>query len=310
MDKKSSLDVARHWLNLSMYRFDRAQEELNVAQELFDSEHMNASASRSYYAAFYALLSVTELDGFESAKHSGVISRFKYDYLRTNILDRNLSKLIDNVFKLRKYADHEGFYVVSADDAQKQIDSAGEIINTLRPYLRSRWAEMRKQIPSAIFTRTSTRNFQSRPVESKYIIKILRAAMAAPSAQNQQPWEFWVTEDKDIITRLSQVSPYSRPAANAPVVIVPCWNTENLKAPLMVQIDMAIATQNILLEAEELGLGAVMIGIAPIPERMNAVAEILKLPETYKPFTIIPIGWPVNKRPQEDRYEPAKIHTL
>ena len=310
MDKKSSLDVARHWLNLSMYRFDRAQEELNVAQELFDSEHMNASASRSYYAAFYALLSVTELDGFESAKHSGVISRFKYDYLRTNILDRNLSKLIDNVFKLRKYADHEGFYVVSADDAQKQIDSAGEIINTLRPYLRSRWAEMRKQIPSAIFTRTSTRNFQSRPVESKYIIKILRAAMAAPSAQNQQPWEFWVTDDKDIITRLSQVSPYSRPAANAPVVIVPCWNTENLKAPLMVQIDMAIATQNILLEAEELGLGAVMIGNAPIPERMNAVAEILKLPETYKPFTIIPIGWPVNKRPQEDRYEPAKIHTL
>ncbi|MBQ9434304.1 MAG: nitroreductase family protein [Synergistaceae bacterium] len=263
---------------------------MNVAQELFDSEHMNASASRSYYAAFYALLSVTELDGFESAKHSGVISRFKYDYLRTNILDRNLSKLIDNVFKLRKYADHEGFYVVSADDAQKQIDSAGEIINTLRPYLRSRWAEMRKQIPSAIFTRTSTRNFQSRPVESKYIIKILRAAMAAPSAQNQQPWEFWVTDDKDIITRLSQVSPYSRPAANAPVVIVPCWNTENLKAPLMVQIDMAIATQNILLEAEELGLGAVMIGIAPIPERMNAVAEILKLPETYKPFTIIPIG--------------------
>ena len=310
MVEESSIKVLRYRLDLSIYRFERAEEELNVAWELFDSGHMNASASRSYYAAFYTLLSVTELDGFESAKHSGVISRFKYDYLRTNILDRNLSKLIDNVFKLRKYADHEGFYVVSADDAQKQIDSAGEIINTLRPYLRSRWAEMRKQIPSAIFTRTSTRNFQSRPVESKYIIKILRAAMAAPSAQNQQPWEFWVTDDKDIITRLSQVSPYSRPAANAPVVIVPCWNTENLKAPLMVQIDMAIATQNILLEAEELGLGAVMIGIAPIPERMNAVAEILKLPETYKPFTIIPIGWPVNKRPQEDRYEPAKIHTL
>lgn len=163
---------------------------------------------------------------------------------------------------------------------------------------------------NAIFTCTSTRNFESRPVESKYIIKILRAAMAAPSAMNQQPWEFWVTDDKDIIARLAQVSPYAKPAANAPVVIVPCWNTETLKVPVMAQIDMALATENILLEAEELGLGAVMLGIAPDSERMNAVAEILKLPENFKAFTIIPIGWPINKRPQEDRYEPAKIHTL
>ena len=163
---------------------------------------------------------------------------------------------------------------------------------------------------NAIFTRTSTRQFESRPVESKYIIKILRAAMAAPSAMNQQPWEFYVITDKDIISRLSQVSPYSKPAANAPVVIVPCWNTDNLKAPLMVQIDMSLAVENILLEAAYLGLGAVMLGIAPIPELMQAVAEILKLPENFKPFTIIPVGYPVNKHPQEDRYEPSRIHTL
>ena len=163
---------------------------------------------------------------------------------------------------------------------------------------------------NAIFTRTSTRQFESRPVESKYIIKMLRAAMAAPSAVNQQPWEFWVTDDKDIISRLSQVSPYATPAKNAPVVIVPCWNTEGLRAEPMVQIDMAIATENILLEAEELGLGAVMIGIAPLPDRMDAVAEILHLPANFKAFTIIPVGWPVNKRPQEDRYEPAKIHVI
>jgi len=183
----------------------------------------------------------------------------------------------------------------------------------IEPYLVNRWAKIIKEeaLPmNAIFTRTSTRNFQPRPVESKYIIKLLRAAMAAPSACNQQPWEFWVTDDKDIIARLAQVSPYAHPAANAPVVIIPCWNTQNLTAPLMVQIDMALATQNILLEAEDLGLGAVMLGVAPIPELMNAVAEILKLPENFKAFTIIPIGWPVNKHPQEDRYEPAKIHTL
>ncbi len=163
---------------------------------------------------------------------------------------------------------------------------------------------------NAIFTRTSTRQFTPQKVDSKYIIKILRAAMAAPSACNQQPWEFYVTDDQEIITRLSQVSPYAGPVKNAPVVIVPCYNTDGLIAASMVEIDMAMAAQNILLEAEELGLGAVMIGIAPIEERMKAVADILKLPENFKAFTIIPVGCPVNKHPQEDRYEPSKIHTV
>ena len=163
---------------------------------------------------------------------------------------------------------------------------------------------------SAIFTRTSTRKFKPDKVESKYIIKILRAAMAAPSACNQQPWEFYVTDDPEIITRLSQVSPYAGPVKNAPVVIVPCYHADGLIAEPMVEIDMAMATENILLEAEELGLGAVMIGIAPLEERMKAVADVLKLPENFKAFTIIPIGYPVNKHPQEDRYEPSRVHTL
>lgn len=163
---------------------------------------------------------------------------------------------------------------------------------------------------NAIFTRTSTCQFTAEKVNSKYIIKILRAAMAAPSAMNQQPWEFWVSDDPEINDRLSQATPYATPAKNAPIVIVPCYRTNDLTAPMMVNIDMAICAENILLEAEELGLGAVMLGIAPLEDRMNYVAEVLKLPENFKPFMIIPIGYPANKRPQEDRYEPAKIHTL
>ena len=162
----------------------------------------------------------------------------------------------------------------------------------------------------AIFTRTSTRQFEAREVENKYIIKILRAAMAAPSAMNQQPWEFYVITDRNIISKLAKVTPYSSPAGNAPVNIVACYNTDALKVPAMVNIDMAIATENILLEAETLGLGAVMLGIAPDEERMKAVEEILNLPENFRAFTIIPIGYPKNKRAQEDRYEPSRIHTL
>ncbi len=163
---------------------------------------------------------------------------------------------------------------------------------------------------NAIFTRTSTRQFTPNKVPSKYIIKILRAAMAAPSAMNQQPWEFWVSDDPEINAKLSQATPYATPAKNAPVVIIPCYRTNDLTAPAMVDIDMAICTENILIEAEALGLGAVMLGIAPHEECMNNVAEILKLPENFRPFTLIPIGYPVSKRPQEDRYEPGKIHTL
>ena len=163
---------------------------------------------------------------------------------------------------------------------------------------------------NAIFTRVSTRNFEARDVENGLIVKILRAAMAAPSAVNQQPWEFYVTRDREIIEKLSRATPYTTPAKNAPVVIVPCYRTDNLAVPEMVQIDMAIATENILLEAEELGLGAVMLGIAPFEDRMKYVGEVINLPENFRAFTIIPVGYPKNKHPQEDRYEPSKIHTI
>ena len=162
----------------------------------------------------------------------------------------------------------------------------------------------------AIFSRVSVRQFEDKPVERGLLIKILRAAMAAPSAVNQQPWEFWLVEDKEIITKLSQVTPYAAPAKNAPVVIVPCYRTNDLLAPMMVQIDMAIATENILLEAETLGLGAVMLGIAPVDDRMKAVEEILHIPENFRAFTLIPVGYPKNKHAQEDRYEPSKIHVV
>ena len=162
----------------------------------------------------------------------------------------------------------------------------------------------------AIFSRVSVRQFEDKPVERGLLIKILRAAMAAPSAVNQQPWEFWLVEDKEIITKLSQVTPYAAPAKNAPVVIVPCYRTNDLLAPMMVQIDMAIATENILLEAETLGLGAVMLGIAPVEDRMKAVEEILHIPENFRAFTLIPVGYPKNKHAQEDRYEPSKIHVV
>ena len=146
MDNRSSLNPKSYHLDLSKYRFEHAEEEVNISKELLENGHVNTSVSRSYYAIFYALLAVTELEGFEAAKHSAVISYFTFHYLRTKIFDGKLSKLIDAAFKLRRNADYEGFFLVSEDDAQKQINDAEKIINAIRPYLQSRWAEMEEKI--------------------------------------------------------------------------------------------------------------------------------------------------------------------
>ena len=120
-----------------------------------------------------------------------------------------------------------------------------------------------------ICKRVSIRKYESREVEKEKIEKIHRAAMAAPSAGNLQPWEFYAVTDKEKIKALSECSQYSGCAAGAPVVIVPCQRTEGLWAPEIAQIDMSITTENILLEIVSQGLGGVWLAVAPLPDRIE-----------------------------------------
>ena len=161
---------------------------------------------------------------------------------------------------------------------------------------------------NAIFTRTSVRSYEERPVEAEKIEKILRAAMAAPSAVNQQPWEFYVVTDKAVLAELSQASPYTAMTAKAPVAIVLCSRKENIIVPELIDVDMAIATENVLLEIEAQGLGGVMLGIAPFADRMETVSKALKLSENLSPFTVVPFGYPAKKNPQQDRYDEQRVH--
>ena len=129
-----------------------------------------------------------------------------------------------------------------------------------------------------LFTRVSIRKFQDRKIEKKDLEYILRAAMAAPSAGNQQPWEFYVTDDKVLLQELSKTSPYAGLLADAPQAIITAYR-KYCKIPEYAQIDMSIAMENMWLATDEIGLGGVWIGIAPVKERMQAVEAILKLPE-------------------------------
>ena len=160
----------------------------------------------------------------------------------------------------------------------------------------------------AIFHRVSVRRYLDKPVEREKILQILRAGMQAPSAGNQQPWEFYVVTNPDMLQALSKVTPYTGPTARAPVAIVPVYRTEGLRFPPYVQIDLAIAQENIWLETDALGLGGVWMGIAPQTDRMAEVKALLKIPEDLEPFSIFALGYPAENRPQQDRYEPDRIH--
>ena len=158
-----------------------------------------------------------------------------------------------------------------------------------------------------IFTRVSIRKYQDRPVEKEKTMAILRAAMQAPSAANQQPWEFFVVTNKEKLEALSKVSPYAGMTKNAPVAIVAVYRKDCL-IPSYAHIDLSIAMENLWLETDAQGLGGVWLGIAPIEERMKAVEEILQIPDTLRAFAIFPYGYPAEERKQQDRFDESRIH--
>lgn len=163
---------------------------------------------------------------------------------------------------------------------------------------------------NAIYKRVSVRKWEDRPVEEQKLREILRAAMQAPSAGNQQPWTFYVVTDKEKLRALSTISKYSGCLANAPVAIVNVCCPEGKRFAEVTPVDMAICTEHEWLEAAELGLGAVWIGVAPFEDRVRAANKILGLSEDQYVFSILPVGYPAEQREQKDRYDESRIHML
>lgn len=163
---------------------------------------------------------------------------------------------------------------------------------------------------NSIFKRISIRKYEKRHVEPEKIERILRAGMQAPTSGNQQPWEFFVVSDREKMKVLSKTHIYSGFVNDADFVIVPCYRNDEklLVHPEDVQLDLANATELMLLEVTELGLGATWIGIAPLQERMEYVSKALNMPEGLTPFCLMPVGYPAESRPQQDRYDESRVH--
>jgi nitroreductase len=160
----------------------------------------------------------------------------------------------------------------------------------------------------AILTRRSIRHYTNEKVTDEQISTLLRCAMLAPSAVNKQPWHFIVFRDRLVIKEIIEVHPNASMLTGASVAILVCWD-ENLQHDTGYgPVDCSAATENILLAAHSIGLGAVWVGIYPRQPRMDAVKKIFKLPDHIHGFSIISIGFPAGKRQQPERFNPERIH--
>ena len=165
----------------------------------------------------------------------------------------------------------------------------------------------------AIHTRRSIRQYQDKPVAEEIINQLLRAAMQAPSARNEQPWHFIVVTDKTLLAEIPHIHPHAAMAPHAAAAILVCGDPELTPTPGYLIQDCCLAAHTILLAAHELGLGAVWTGICPREERMEAIRTLFKIPNRIIPLALIPLGYPANPdadetRLQEHRYHEERIH--
>jgi nitroreductase len=160
----------------------------------------------------------------------------------------------------------------------------------------------------AILTRRSIRRYTPEPVPETVIAEILRAAMSAPSAGNQQPWQFVVIADRRLRHEIPTFHPYAQMLREAPVAIVVCGDLrlESYRG-YWIQ-DCSAATQNLLLAAHAKGLGAVWVGIYPKEERVARLRQLLGLPAEVIPLAVVPIGHPAERIPPATRYDASRVH--
>ena len=161
-----------------------------------------------------------------------------------------------------------------------------------------------------IMTRTSIRQYTDEPVSKADIETMLRAGMSAPTAVNRQPWHFVVINSKEKLAELAGNNPRGGMLKKAALAIVVCGNMDKaLQGPAQgfwVQ-DCSAATENILLAANALGLGAVWTGLYPDENRSAEVAKVLKLPQAFIPLCTIVIGHPAESPQPKDKWKPENV---
>lgn len=163
-----------------------------------------------------------------------------------------------------------------------------------------------------LFSRRSVRKFENKEIEEEKIELMMKAAMSAPSAINRQPWFFYVVKDTEAKKRVIDAMPFAK--YECPVIIIPCVNELN-RIPTqgdLAYCDLGAATENILLAANDLGLGAVWCAVYPGKAKMKAIKKALDMPVNITPYSAIYVGYPSkeDKGQVKDKYDTKKVRII
>lgn len=163
----------------------------------------------------------------------------------------------------------------------------------------------------AIYKRRSVRKFTDQKVSDEIIDELLKCAMAAPSACNKQPWEFYVVKSEEKLNEIKMVSKYSN--FNAPLAIIVCGNKTRMLSDrdndFFIQ-DCSAAIENMLLYATSINLGSLWCGILPISQNMAKTKEILNLNDEIIPLALLFFGYSAEEKEARTQYDDQKVHFL
>jgi len=159
-----------------------------------------------------------------------------------------------------------------------------------------------------VLSRRSIRKYTKKQVAKETITTLLKAAMLAPSADDERPWHFIVVTDDEIKRQISNIHSYANAADNAPVVILVCGDETLQKIQGFWVQDCSAATENILIEAQTQGLGAVWMGVYPIEGRIEALRQLLGIPGHIIPFSLVALGYPAELKEPGNRFDESRIH--
>jgi nitroreductase len=160
-----------------------------------------------------------------------------------------------------------------------------------------------------VLERRSIRKFTDQPVSEDHVTTLLKAAMSAPSAGNEQPWHFVVIRERSLLDAVASFHPYARMITQAPVASLVCGDLEREKSKGFWVEDCSAATENILIEAQQIGLGSVWLGVYPREDRVENMRRIIAgMPENAVPFALVPVGYPAESKRPSDRWDESRVH--
>ena len=160
----------------------------------------------------------------------------------------------------------------------------------------------------AILTRRSVRTYKDKKISDEIVDSLIEAGISAPSAGNQQPWHFIILDDRNLIDKIPDFHPYSNMLPNAQIAIIVCGDLDiETNKGFWIQ-DCSAATENILIAARAKGLGSCWLGLYPREDRVKGIRNMLKIPESIIPLSLISLGYPAIQQDKVNRYNSARIH--